>query len=250
MACALEFLANNQADACVSAGNTGALMALARHSVKMLDGVKRPAICKEIPTKLGTSLLLDLGANITCNSEHLVQFARMGSALSVAKGCKRPRVALINVGSEVTKGTEVVRNAATALHKMQAEFEFLGFIEGDELYSGRADVIVCDGFVGNVALKVSEGLATFITESLNEVFYSSFKGRILKLLVGPLFRSWSRKKNPSLYNGAAFLGLRKIVVKSHGSADVLGLVSALEVARNQVATGALAKINKDLNSPV
>ncbi len=240
---ALKAVSVGRADACVSSGNTGALMALARHSVKMSPGVKRPAICKEIPTQNGSSLLLDLGANIKCTSEHLVQFALMGCALSRARGAIRPKVALLNVGSEITKGTDVIKGAAASLFEREGDFEFVGFIEGDELYSGRVDVIVCDGFVGNVALKVSEGLVKYLIESLDDFFDSSLLGRLSKIVAGPVLKAWSRKKNPSLYNGAAFLGLRKTVIKSHGSADVVGLVCALEAARNQTLSNVLSEIN-------
>lgn len=250
---ALKALAAEQADACVSAGNTGALMALARHTVKMLPGVKRPAICKEIPTKSGSSFLLDLGANIKCDSEHLVQFAIMGAVLAKVHGIQQPKVALLNVGSEITKGTDSVKEAAHMLMHREnvlsdSTFCYDGFIEGDELYSGRVDVIVCDGFTGNVALKVSEGLVRYVIKSLDDFFSQSFWGRVTKILLGPLLASWSRKKNPSLYNGAAFLGLAKTVVKSHGGADEVGLLCALEAARKQATSGIIAKMDKELRT--
>jgi len=255
MQVALDHVARGDAQACVSGGNTGVLMALSRHTVKMLAGVKRPAICKEIPTQTGRSLLLDLGANISCSANHLVQFAAMGAALAKTHYAdnqrwqlSKPKVALLNVGSEVTKGTELVKQAAGMLAQESDNFEFVGFIEGDELFSGKVDVIVCDGFVGNVALKVSEGIAKYLVASLNDFFKASLLRKFVRLLVGPFLRSWSRKKNPSLYNGAAFLGLNKTVIKSHGGADTLGLVSALEAAREHVLAQIPEKIDQSLKA--
>lgn len=240
---ALQAVSGGRAHACVSGGNTGALLALSRHFIRTLDGVKRPAICRAMPTQLGTSYLLDLGANLHCSAENLYQFGVMGAALARVAGIERPRVALLNVGSEVSKGNELVREAAVRLDQAQDGYEYSGFIEGDELYSGKVDVIVCDGFTGNVALKVSEGVVKHLIESLQLFFRQSMGGRIARIIVGPLLKAWSRKKNPSLYNGAAFLGLRKTVVKSHGGADDLGLLKALEAAREQ----ALAEIPKHIS---
>lgn len=229
---ALESLADGRVQACVSAGNTGALMAISRHVVKLLPGIQRPAICKSIPTQNGSSLLLDLGANVNCSSQNLYQFACMGVALARVNGLACPRVALLNVGTEMTKGSDEVRGAAQLLRDREGSqcFEFTGFIEGDHLYSGDVDVIVCDGFSGNVALKVSEGLVKQFIDSLNDFFSSSLYGRFCRLFLGPILKRWSRDKNPSLYNGAVFLGLRKAVIKSHGGADDIGLFNALETA--------------------
>ncbi len=230
---ALAMLQSNEADTCVSAGNTGALMAIARHLIKTISGIERPAICKPMPTPKGRSLLLDLGANIDCGAENLVQFAVMGDALARASGIHQPRVALLNIGSEVSKGNAVVKQAAAIL-TADPRIYYVGFIEGDELYSGSVDVIVCDGFVGNVALKVSEGLARFMRTSLDEHLEQNWFGRMSSTFLGAVLRKWSQTRNPSLYNGAAFLGLKKSVIKSHGSSDELGLYKALETAYEHV----------------
>ncbi len=231
---ALNSLAKDEAHAGISAGNTGALMAMSRHLVAMLPEIRRPAIGKWLPTRTGASLLLDLGANLVCSADNLVQFAVMGSAAARVAGIRRPRVALLNVGSEMSKGSEPVQLAAERLRAHNGPFEFVGFVEGDELYSGDVDVIVCDGFSGNVALKVSEGLVRHLTASLNEFFNAGPLRRLARLALGPMLKRWSQNRNPSLYNGAAFLGLRKTVIKSHGSADTLGLFFALKTAREQV----------------
>lgn len=233
MAQALKAVSTGKADACVSGGNTGALLALGRHFVKTVGGLKRPAICRAIPASGGVSYMLDLGANLRCSAESLYQFGLMGAALARVSGISRPRVAILNVGSEISKGGEEVRQASQMLQDAQRGFSYAGFIEGDDLFSGRVDVIVCDGFTGNVALKVSEGLVGYLSASLDQFFSESVTGRASKKLVAPLLKSWSRKKNPSLYNGAAFLGLRKTVIKSHGSADELGILKALEAANEQ-----------------
>ena len=241
----LNALAQNQADACVSAGNTGALMALGRHLVKSIEGIDRPAICKPMPTAKQTSFLLDLGANLECSAEQLLQFALMGSALAKVDGRPQPSVALLNVGSEQTKGSEEVQKAAE-LMRANEHLDFYGFIEGDDLYSGKVDVIVCDGFIGNVALKVSEGLAKFVFKSLQEYVHSSLLRKLVAFLVAPLFRAWSNKFNPSNYNGAILLGLKKIVVKSHGGASVSGFHQALEIAREQVVSNIPSQIESCL----
>ncbi len=246
MALALKALSSGGADVCVSAGNTGALMALGRHYVKTLDGVKRPAICKNIPTRTGSSLLLDLGANLNCSADNLVQFAAMGAAQMRLEGRALPRVALLNVGTELAKGSDAVREAARRLSKERRGMQFEGYIEGDELYSGRVDVIVCDGFAGNVALKVSEGLVRHLVASIDEYFSASYTGRLARLIAGPILKAWSKKKNPSLYNGAAFLGLKKSVIKSHGGADELGLEKALEAAAVQVELDVPAQLERGL----
>ena len=229
---ALELLAKGEVQACVSAGNTGALMAMSRHLVKTVEGVSRPAICKPIPTVHGDSYLLDLGANLDCSPEQLQQFALMGSALAKVNGCEQPRVALMNVGAETTKGNSDIQQAYALLEQHSA-LNFQGFIEGNKLYSGEVDVVVCDGFVGNVALKVSEGAASFILDSLR----NEFQGSVWRCLLGALnyraLKSWRERFSPSRYNGAALLGLQKVVVKSHGGADEQGFYYALCTAKQQ-----------------
>lgn len=243
----LEQVASDKADACVSAGNTGALMAMALHQIKRIEGIKRPAICKAIPTRKDLCHLLDLGANLECTAQHLVQFSLMGAALAKLSGRERPRVALLNVGSESTKGHAILKEAGEVL-KQAEDMDFVGFVEGDDLFRGDVDVIACDGFAGNVALKVSEGLVRFLMDSLHDFLKGSFSGRLLYSVAGRLLRRWSKKYNPSLYNGAAFLGLQKTVVKSHGSADELAFYKALEAAREQVRNQIPQRIEHSLRA--
>jgi len=240
---AIALVADAKADACVSGGNTGALMAIGCKLIKTFDGVRRPAICKLIPTYTGTSLLLDLGANINCSAGQLEQFGVMGSALAQLSGVAKPSVALLNIGTERSKGSSTIQAAAEALRQREG-INFTGFIEGNDLYSGKVDVVVCDGLVGNVALKVSEGVANFVFSSLAEAFLSSWWGRFSGWMARPVLSHWRRSFNPSRYNGAAFLGLRRTLVKSHGGADQLGFEQALHVAVTQV----LARIPERIES--
>ncbi|MFL0799880.1 MAG: phosphate acyltransferase PlsX [Agarilytica sp.] len=233
MWCALEFLADGHAQACVSAGNTGALMAMSRHLVTTVDGMKRPAICKPVPTIKNDSYLLDLGANLNCSPEQLLAFALMGSALAQVCGCSNPRVALMNVGAETSKGHQEIKEAFS-LMEAHPDLNFQGFIEGNNLYSGVVDVVVCDGFVGNVALKVSEGAASFILDSLRQEFSSSAWRKILGVMNRFALKRWHDRFNPSKYNGAALLGLKKVVIKSHGGADALGFYEAICTAQRQI----------------
>lgn len=242
---ALESVANGEADACVSAGNTGALMVMGRHLIKTIDGIDRPAICKPMPTATRPSYLLDLGANLDCSAEQLRQFALMGSALAKVGGRDQPEVALLNVGTEHTKGSEEIQQAAELL-RQHKDLVFKGFIEGDELYSGKVDVVVCDGFIGNVALKVSEGLARFVFSSLSAYLNANPVKKFIVFLIKPLFLGWSNKFNPSSYNGAILLGLKKVVIKSHGGASQSGFIKALETAREQVLHNIPSQIEKFL----
>lgn len=242
---ALESVANGEADACVSAGNTGALMVMGRHLIKTIEGIDRPAICKPMPTANRPSYLLDLGANLDCSAEQLCQFALMGSALAKVAGRDQPEVALLNVGTEHTKGSEEIQQAAELLRQHKG-LVFKGFIEGDELYSGKVDVVVCDGFIGNVALKVSEGLARFVFSSLSTYLNENPFKKFIVFLIKPLFVGWSNKFNPSSYNGAILLGLKKVVIKSHGGASQSGFIKALETAREQVLHDIPSQIEKFL----
>ncbi|MHB8820745.1 MAG: phosphate acyltransferase PlsX [Pseudomonadaceae bacterium] len=207
---ALELVRDGRAQACVSAGNTGALMALARQVLKTLPGIDRPAMVTAIPTRANPCLLLDLGANVDCTAEQLQQFALMGSVAAQALGIDRPRVALLNIGVEEIKGNQQV-----------------GFIEGDGLYRGEADVVVCDGFVGNALLKSSEGLAELVITRMEALFRRSLVARIVGGLALPMLRQLRAELRPSRYNGASFLGLQGIVVKSHGAAGEAGFKSAI-----------------------
>ncbi len=243
---AVECVASGHADACVSAGNTGALMAMSCYLLKSFETIQRPAICKPMPTRLGASYLLDLGANIDCSPIQLVQFALMGSSFAKIGGCESPRVALLNVGTEGNKGGKNIQEASLLLSQ-QSELNYVGFVEGDSIYSGDVDVIVCDGFSGNVALKVSEGVAKFAVQTIQQEVSQSFIRRFLAVPLGWLIKSWWLKYNPSLYNGAALLGLRKTVVKSHGAADKLGFYKAVETAIELVEANIVDRIEHALS---
>jgi glycerol-3-phosphate acyltransferase PlsX len=233
MRVALQIVASGQAQACVSAGNTGALMALSRFVLKTLPGIDRPAMVAAIPTQRGHCQLLDLGANVDCTAQHLYQFAVMGAVVAQALGVNHPRVALLNVGTEDIKGNQQVKLAAALLQASHG-LNYTGFIEGDGLYRGEADVVVCDGFVGNVLLKSSEGLATMIGERIETLFNGSPFTKAVGLLATPLLKRLKDELAPARLNGASFLGLKGIVVKSHGSAGVLGFQSAIERALVEV----------------
>ncbi|UTM56409.1 phosphate acyltransferase PlsX [Photobacterium sp. CCB-ST2H9] len=232
---ALDAVAEGEADACVSAGNTGALMALARYTLKQLPGVERPALVSAIPSRNGgKTWLLDLGANVSCDADTLFQFAVMGSVLAeqVMTG-RPPRVALLNIGAEEIKGNDLVKRCASMLSRSQ-DVHYIGYVEGNELYDGKADVIVCDGFVGNVSLKTSEGVANLFIESFKRaVSQHPLKRLIAKWLFGDLFREL-QSLNPDQYNGASLLGLRGIVVKSHGSADIAAFTNAIGEAVHEI----------------
>ncbi|NWD04989.1 phosphate acyltransferase PlsX [Pseudomonas gingeri] len=229
MRVALQLLRDDKAQAVVSAGNTGALMALSRHVLKTLPGIDRPAMVAAIPTRRGYCQLLDLGANVDCSAEHLFQFAVMGSVAAEALGVVRPRVALLNVGTEDIKGNQQVKLAAGLLQEARG-LNYIGFVEGDGLYRGEADVVVCDGFVGNILLKSSEGLATMIAARIEALFRRNLASRAVGLLALPLLKRLQADLAPARHNGASFLGLQGIVVKSHGSAGVQGLQSAIQRA--------------------
>ncbi|WP_191485072.1 phosphate acyltransferase PlsX [Pseudomonas sp. FEN] len=226
MRVALQLLRDNKVQACVSAGNTGALMALSRYVLKTLPGIDRPAMVAAIPTQRGYCQLLDLGANVDCSAEHLFQFAVMGAVAAEALGVVRPRVALLNVGTEDIKGNQQVKLAANLLQQARG-LNYIGFIEGDGLYRGEADVVVCDGFVGNILLKSSEGLATMIAARIEALFRQGLASRLVGALAMPLLKRLQADLAPARHNGASFLGLQGIVVKSHGSAGVEGFQSAI-----------------------
>ena len=229
MRISLELVRDGLAHACVSAGNTGALMVLSRHVLKTLPGIDRPAMVTAIPTQSGFCHVLDLGANVDCSAEHLYQFAVMGSVTAEASGLARPRVALLNVGTEEIKGNQQVKLAASLLQQAQG-LNYIGFVEGDGLYRGEADVVVCDGFVGNILLKSSEGLASMIAGRIEALFKSSLAARLVGALALPLLRRLQDELAPAKHNGASFVGLQGIVVKSHGAAGPEGFKSAIRCA--------------------
>ncbi len=245
MRVAIDLVKEGRAQACVSAGNTGALMGTAKFVLKTIPGIDRPAICAVLPTRTGQVYALDLGANADCTPENLVQFAIMGSTLVKAvEGKERPTVGLLNIGAEEIKGNDVVKKAAELLRASPVNFH--GNVEGDDIYRGTTDVVVCDGFVGNVALKTSEGLARMLGDFLKEEYTRSVFTRIAALVSWPVIRRFRRRVDHRRYNGAALLGLRGIVVKSHGSADRLAFATAIERAANEASHGLLECISEEI----
>jgi glycerol-3-phosphate acyltransferase PlsX len=241
MRVAIDLVKSGEADACVSAGNTGALMAISRFVLKMLPGIDRPAICAVLPTTTGHVHVLDLGANVDCSPEHLFQFGIMGASLvSAIEHKERPTVGLLNIGEEDIKGNDVVKRAAELLK--DSGLNFIGNIEGDGLYKGEAEVVVCDGFVGNVALKASEGLAQMLATFLRQEFSRNLLTKLAALIAIPVLKHFKRRVDHRRYNGASLLGLKGIVVKSHGSADAFSFGNALERAADTVRSGVLERI--------
>jgi len=242
MRVAIDLVKAGQAHAAVSAGNTGALMATARFVLKMLPGIGRPAILKLLPTIKKETAMLDLGANIDCTPEQLRQFGIMGAALmSAAQGISNPKVGLLNIGEEDIKGNEVVKQANELLR--EAPINYVGYVEGDQIYSGKIDVIVCDGFVGNVALKTTEGLAKMISVYMREEFGRNLFTRLAALVALPVLKAFRRRVDPRRYNGASLVGLRGTVVKSHGGADTLAFEYAIEEAIKEAKNKVPEKIN-------
>ncbi len=245
MRVAVDLVKDGVAQACVSAGNTGALMAISRFVLKTLPGIDRPAIASQLPTRKGVTLALDLGANVDCTPEQLLQFAIMGSALvSAVEEIERPTVGLLNIGEEEIKGNDVVKEAAELLKA--SGLNFYGNIEGTDIYKGTTDVIVCDGFVGNVALKTSEGLALMLADYLREEFTRNTLRRSLALVALPAINAFKRRVDPRRYNGATLIGLKGVVIKSHGSADPLAFRHALRKAYTEVTHGVLERIAQRL----
>ena len=245
MRVAINMVKEGEADACVSAGNTGALMATARFVLRMIDGIDRPAICSALPRANGVSHLLDLGANVDTPPQGLLQFGLMGAAVaSIVEGIERPTVGLLNVGAEDVKGNDQVKKT-TSLFK-DSKLNYIGFVEGNDIYLGEVDVIVCDGFVGNVALKSSEGLAKMITVVLKQEFSRNLFTRFAALIALPVLKSFKSRMDPGRFNGASLVGLNGIVVKSHGGADAAGFASAIRVAVKEVQAGMIDNIKSYL----
>ena len=242
MRVAVQQVKDGAAQAAVSAGNTGALMAISRYLLKTIDGIDRPAIATQLPNaKGGATTVLDLGANVDCSAEHLLQFAFMGSALvSALKEDNNPSVGLLNIGEEVIKGNDTIKKAGELLRAANAagDLRFFGNVEGNDIFKGTVDIVVCDGFVGNVALKATEGVATMIGDFLRAEFSRSIATRMAGLVAYPVLAAFKRRVDHRRYNGAALLGLRGLVFKSHGSADPQAfehaLARAYDAARHQL----------------
>ncbi len=233
MRVAINLVKDNRAEACVSAGNTGALMATARFVLKTIHGIDRPAIIAELPTAKGRTRVIDLGANVDSCAEHLFQFAVMGSALIQALDKRNPRIAMLNIGVEEMKGNDQVKRTAHMLSECKL-MNYVGYVEGDHFYSGDVDLIVCDGFVGNVALKASEGLANLLISVLKESFTRCWWTKIVGIFANPALSHLRKRMDPARYNGASLIGLNGIVIKSHGSAKEIAFGFAIEEAMSQV----------------
>jgi glycerol-3-phosphate acyltransferase PlsX len=244
---AIESVKKKEAEVAVSAGNTGALMAMSMFQLGTLEGISRPAIAALWPTKRGQSVVLDVGANVVVTAEQLVDFAVMGEAFARAiLGLERPTVGILNVGSEDVKGNDSVKGAAHILRNNSSlPIEFAGFVEGDDIAEGTVDVVVTDGFTGNVALKTAEGTAKLVTHFLRSALRRSFLGRLGGFFAGGALNILRRKLDPRASNGGIFLGLDGVVVKSHGGTDELGFASALDMAIAMVRAGVVAKIIDD-----
>lgn len=239
MRIAINLVRDGRAQACVSAGNTGALMATARFVLKTLPGIDRPAIIAELPAVKGRTRVMDLGANVDSCAEHLFQFAVMGSALIQALDQKtRPKIALLNIGVEEIKGNDQVKRTAHMLSECKL-LNYVGYVEGNHFYTGDVDLVICDGFVGNVALKASEGLARLMVTFLKESFERTWWSRILGLIAKPALSHLKKRMDPARYNGASLLGLNGIVVKSHGGTDAFGFQFAIEEAMLQVRSNVI-----------
>jgi len=243
---AIESVKNKEAEVAVSAGNTGALMAMGMFQLGVLDGISRPAIAVILPTRRGQSIVLDVGANVQSDAEQLVDFAVMGEAFARAIfSLERPSVGLLNVGSEDVKGNDSVKGAAHILRNVNLPMEFLGFVEGDDIAEGSADVIVTDGFTGNVALKTAEGTAKLVVSYLRGALRRSFFGRLGGLLAAGALNALRRKLDPRAFGGGIFLGLNGVVVKAHGGTDALGFASAVDMAIDMTEAGIITRIIAD-----
>ena len=246
MRVAIEQVKSGAAQACLSAGNTGALMAVARYVLKTLPGIERPAIAAQIPNqKGGATIMLDLGANVDCEAEHLMQFAIMGAALANSlKDIENPSIGLLNIGEEVIKGNDVVKQAAELLRA--SSLNFYGNVEGNDVYKGTTDVVVCDGFVGNIALKTSEGVASMLGQFIKEEFSRDFVSRLSAAIAMPVLKRFKNRADHRRYNGAALIGLRGIVFKSHGSADAFAFCTALQRVNDAISHDLIGQITRSM----
>lgn len=247
MRIAINMVKQGRAQAIVSAGNTGALMATAKFVLKTLPGIDRPAICTSIPSYGGHTHMLDLGANVDSSAEQLFQFAVMGSVLAEAiDNTHQPKIGLLNIGSEQGKGNAQVKQADKLLQ--QGAFNYIGYVEGDDIYSDKVDVVVCDGFVGNISLKTMEGVAKMIATMMREEFNRSLLSKLSGLFAWPILNRFKKRVDPRMYNGASMLGLSGIVIKSHGSADMLSYANAIEIALLEVKKSVPAHIRANMEA--
>ncbi len=247
MRVAINLVKQAQAQACVSAGNTGALMATAKYVLHTLAGIDRPAINTTLPALSGHTHMLDLGANVDCKAENLFQFAVMGSVLaSAVDDLESPKVGLLNVGSEANKGNDQVKEANALLEK--SSLNYIGYVEGDDIFCGEVDVVACDGFVGNVSLKTSEGVAKLISNFAKKSFTKNIYTKLIALLATPILNEFKNSIDPRRYNGASLLGLKGIVIKSHGGADAFSFEHAISIAYLEASKGVPNLIDKQLEN--
>ncbi len=245
MRVAIDLVKQGAVDACVSAGNTGALMATGKFVLKTLPGIHRPAICTALPTITGHTHMLDLGANIDCTADHLLQFAVMGAVLAQAVDDNaRPSIGLLNIGSEAIKGNETVKQASQLIS--ETALNYAGFVEGDDIYTGKVDVVVADGFVGNVSLKTAEGVAAMVNQVLKSNFRRNLFTRLAAVLALPVLNRVRHTLDPRQYNGASLLGLNGIVIKSHGSADEEAFANAIKIAAIEIDHSVPERIRREL----
>ena len=248
MRLAINAVKRGEAQGVVSAGNTGALMAMAKFVLRTLPGIDRPAIATYFPTKRGVTVMLDLGANVDCDYNNLVQFAVMGEVFARnVLGLEKPTIGLLNVGAEGMKGNEAVKKTDEILRNSTLPIDYYGFIEGDDIGAGTVDVVVTDGFSGNIALKVIEGTARFITHTIREAFLSSPRNKLGALIAKPAFNQIKERLDPRRYNGAMLVGLNGICVKSHGGTDAFGFANAIKVAAEMVTKGFNENIKEEFN---
>lgn len=245
MRVAINLVKQGDVDACISAGNTGALMATAKFVLKTIPGISRPAICTSLPTSRGHTHMLDLGANIDCTAEHLLQFAIMGSVLTQSVDDNpNPSIGLLNIGSEAIKGNDIVKKASQLI--AETSLNYKGFVEGDDIYTGKVDVVVADGFVGNVSLKTAEGLASMVNSVLKSEFKKNIFTKLAALIAMPVLNKVRNTLDPGKYNGASFLGLNGIVIKSHGSADVNSFFNAIKIASKEIDKSVPQRITSEI----
>ena len=246
---AIDSVKNKKSDIVISAGNTGALLVIAKLNLKMIENIDKPALSGLWPSKKGMSVVLDLGANIECNDKNLIDFSIMGASLIKSLYPEeKPKVALLNIGSEELKGNEIIKETYQKLNKFKNDdFEFKGFIEGSHLMDGEVNVVVADGFTGNVALKTAEGTANFITSELKDAMTNSLLGKISSFLNMRNLKKFKKRLDPRLYNGAIFIGLDSPVVKSHGGTDFIGFSNSLSVCEKIVKGSLIEKIKKNIS---
>lgn len=247
MRVAINLVHEGKADAAVSAGNTGALMATAKFVLKTLPGIDRPAIMTTLPSIAGHTHMLDLGANVDCTSEHLLQFAVMGSVTATAvDNVDKPSVGLLNIGTEEVKGNAQVKDADQLLRR--SNLNYVGYVEGDDIYKGTVDVVVCDGFIGNISLKTTEGVAKMIAHFMRQEFKRNILTKLAGLIALPVLRAFKKRVDPREYNGASLLGLQKIVIKSHGSADAFSFANAINIALLEVEKAVPQRIGTQIQA--